>query len=248
MKKCIQFLYLIFTSLLLCSCASYFTRKSCESTNWFNYGEKVALDGRRLTGDQFVLDCQKADADIDESNLDRGFKSGLEKYCMPDIVFQTGKRGEFFSTEMCSGLNVRKLQEVHAQGVSEYCDRSNGYSAGTQGKSYNKICPVEKEKSFLPEFNRGRRKYLISVASENENRIQQIQSDLSKVKIEMSIKRNEVVRLESREKTDALNTQIATAKSELRGLESRVRSKEGEIEDLRNKNREIRLEVVQLEN
>ena len=57
---------LLFICIALSSCSSYFKRQTCESTNWFEYGQNVALEGRRLTGDQFVLECQKASSDIDE--------------------------------------------------------------------------------------------------------------------------------------------------------------------------------------
>ena len=71
---------LFFLIINLISCSSYFKRKDCEATNWFDYGQKVALEGRRLTGDQFISECYHAEADVAESDLDRGFKSGLEKF------------------------------------------------------------------------------------------------------------------------------------------------------------------------
>ncbi len=104
----------------LMACSSYFKRQTCESTNWFSYGEKVALEGRRLTGDQFISECNLAEADVAESDLDRGFKSGLQKYCQPQTVYQTGKSGNFFSTEMCIGEHLNLLKLKHHQGYLNF--------------------------------------------------------------------------------------------------------------------------------
>ena len=42
-----KFILLFLSALSLASCSSYFKRKTCESTNWFEYGQSVALEGRR---------------------------------------------------------------------------------------------------------------------------------------------------------------------------------------------------------
>ncbi|MEK6628332.1 MAG: DUF2799 domain-containing protein [Bdellovibrionota bacterium] len=233
--------------LNLFSCASYFKRKDCESTNWFNYGEQVALDGRRLSGDQFISECNQADADVAESDLDRGFKSGLQKYCQPEVVFQTGKNGRFFSTEMCVGQGLASLQVKHRAGVNEYCQRSNGYSAGAQGQAYNKICPVDLESSFLPEFNRGRKRYLAVVIQENNKSITQDESEISKLQFTVSLKRAELSRYQQRAKDEKTEALIMELNGQIRTLEYSIRSKQNKIDNLRSKNREIGLEVVQLE-
>ncbi|MGZ3692154.1 MAG: DUF2799 domain-containing protein, partial [Pseudobdellovibrio sp.] len=123
LKKIILLSPLIF----IFGCASYFKRQSCESTNWFTYGENVALEGRRLTGDQFINECNQAGADIADADLDRGFKSGMEKYCLPEIALQNGKNGNYFNEEMCTGQGLSQLRNLHHQGVLQYCDKSNGY-------------------------------------------------------------------------------------------------------------------------
>lgn len=233
--------------LNLFSCASYFKRKDCESTNWFNYGEQVALDGRRLSGDQFISECNLADADVAESDLDRGFKSGLQKYCQPEVVFQTGKNGRFFSTEMCVGQGLSSLQVKHRAGVNEYCQRTNGYSAGAQGQAYNKICPADLESAFLPEFNRGRKRYLAVVIQENNKSITQDESEISKLQSTLFFKRAELGRYQQRTKDEKTLVYINELSSQIRNLEYSIRSKQSKIDSLRSKNREIGLELVQLE-
>jgi hypothetical protein len=173
-------------------CSSYFKRQDCEATNWFEYGQKVALSGRRLSGDQFVTDCRKVEAEIREVDLDRGFKEGMARYCDATQVFNLGKKGDFFSPEMCDGENLRVLKERHRSGVAEYCKKSNGYTAGAAGQAYNKICPKEFESAFLPEFNRGRKKYLAVVILQNEGRINQIEREIISLESERNYKAVEV--------------------------------------------------------
>ena len=165
-------------TFLLSSCASYFVRKDCEKVNWFQYGESVALQGRRLSGDEKILSCEKANADVDHVALDHGFKSGMANYCLPETVFQIGKRGDFFSVEMCDGEQPRLLQKRHADGVNEYCAKTNGFPAGAQGKKYNGICPKELESGFLPEFNRGRKSFLTATIAANESHIDEIENSI----------------------------------------------------------------------
>lgn len=238
---------LLLMILNLFSCASYFKRKDCESTNWFNYGEQVALDGRRLSGDQFISECNLADADVAESDLDRGFKSGLEKYCQPETVFQTGKNGHFFSTEMCVGQALSSLHVKHRAGVHEYCQRSNGYAAGAKGKAYNKICPTDLEPIFLPEFNRGRKRYLGVITIENNKRITQLESEKSKLQSEIAFKKAELLRYQFRAKDEKTMELVKELNRQISNLEYSIHSKQSKIDNLRNKNREIEFEMVQLE-
>lgn len=169
------------TVLLLSSCASYFLRKDCEKENWFQYGQNVAMQGRRLSGDDRVKKCEAAGADVNGAELSRGFKAGMANYCMPETVFQTGKKGEFFNVEMCDGEQPRFLQKRHAEGVKEFCAKTNGYAAGSSGKKYNNICPKELEMTFIPEFNRGRKAYLKATIDNNENRIIEIDGNVRSI-------------------------------------------------------------------
>jgi hypothetical protein len=153
-------------------------RKECEKTNWFEHGRKIALSGRRVTGDEHVVQCTKAEANIDSVALDRGFKTGMETYCQPETIYQVGKRGEFFSAEMCDGEQPRLLKKKHDDGVQEYCRRSNGYTAGAIGTPYNGICPKDLEPGFLPEFNRGRKAYLNTQIANAESEIKDLDSEI----------------------------------------------------------------------
>lgn len=240
---------LVLLTLNLFSCASYFKRQTCESTNWFDYGQKVALEGRRLTGDQFILDCQKADADISASALDQGFKAGMEIYCTPEGIYKVGREGHFFNTEMCVGNGLNTLSARHAAGVLEYCQKSNGYAAGAVGQPYNKICPVNLERDFLPEFNRGRLKYLNTVISQNQSLIREAEQKASSAQAQLNYKRANLTAMQSRAANSAdkeWNQRMSLLSSEVNTLSYEVRTNQAKAEDLKAKNRAYELEAVQL--
>lgn len=244
--------FLLISVLFFSGCASYMKRQTCESTNWFEYGQSVALDGRRLTGDQFILECQRADADLDESDLDRGFKAGLAKYCLPEIVQQTGKNGKYFNEEMCTGMGLNNLRGLHRAGVLQYCERSNGYSAGTKGDPYNKICPAELEKAFLPEFNRGRKRYLSAKISQNNSQIQELNREAGKLQSDLTFKKGMRLALEARASGSSTPDQAGKSEmteltSEIYQLESSLRSVKNRQESLKEQNRKMELEIVQLD-
>ena len=244
-----KFLALVLVSFLFSSCASYMTRKNCESTNWFDYGQNIALEGRRLTGDQFLNECYKAEAEIAESDLDRGFKAGMAKYCLPEQAYQTGRNGSFFSEEMCVGQGLSQLKLRHNAGVLDYCKRENGYSAGASGKTYNKICPAELEKTFLPEYNRGRVRYLGALKSQNYNQISEHSREISKIQSELNYKKGLVAGLQivnSSNVNEAQQKQLSQLNSDVYNLQSRIRGLESKKETLEKKNREIELEMVRL--
>ena len=99
---------LILTVVIVLStagCASYFKRKECEKTNWFEHGQKVAMSGKRMDADPFVKECRKVEAEFSFTDLDNGFKSGMAKYCTGDNVFLVGKAGKPFSYEMCDAVS-----------------------------------------------------------------------------------------------------------------------------------------------
>lgn len=247
-----RIILLFLLTLNLVSCASYFKRKDCEATNWFEYGQSVALEGRRITGDQFVSECYNAEADVAESALDRGFKSGMEKYCQDETVFQTGKNGNFFSGEMCTGRGLTNLTAKHRAGVAEYCQKANAYAAGAKGKAYNKICPAEKEAAFLPEFNRGRKRFLDVSIAENQKLIVRLDHEISSLQNELRFKASELQRYQYVSgnvsgKDEKFIQRLNELNRERQNLEHSIRSKQSEQSRLQNKNREYNLELVKLE-
>lgn len=235
--------------LFVVGCASYFKRKDCESTNWFDYGQKVAMEGRRLSGDQFISECYNAEADVAESDLDRGFKSGMEKYCQPETVYITGRNGNFFSTEMCTGQGLNTLQAKHKAGVLEYCQRSNGYAAGSKGKPYNKICPASLEAAFIPEFNRGRKKYIVAILSDNNQEINRLENQITRTQVDLRFKTAELSRYQyNPTQDDKTINMVNNLSSQVRSLEYSISQDQSKLNNLRAKTRDLQLELIQLDN
>jgi hypothetical protein len=238
---------LLLLGLNLVSCASYFTRKNCEATNWFEYGKNVALEGRRLSGDAFIQQCYKADGDVAESEVDRGWKSGAEIYCQPETAYATGRNGNFFSRDFCAPQGMAVLLKRHGEGVVAYCQKSNGYAAGATGRVYNKICPGSLEAAFMPEFNRGRKKFLQTEVSENEREISEIDRENSRLTTNLRLAQLQYMQYSGVTVSPGELDRGAQLRNNITQLQSQIRSNESRAGNLREKNKKIRLEMVQLD-
>ena len=255
--------FLMCNIIFLSSCASAL-KKKCESTNWFHHGEKIALEGRRVTGDEFVLSCEKEEAKIDHSALDVGFKTGMRAYCSPEGALQTGKVGDPINVVMCEGENIAKLRQQHAKGIDAYCAKENGQPAGASGKKYRNVCPKDQEKDFLPGYKVGRKQYLTAIVQERErdltettNQIQLAQVDKRNKEYDAQRIANErvpvtrerlngdgsksyytemVEPLDAQSRRNSVNHEISTLSWKISDLE---KEKARLREDIRNANTEI---------
>jgi hypothetical protein len=58
------------------------------------------------------------------------------------------------------------------QGLRYYCTAGNGYREGRRGAAYQRVCPLEAEADFLPEYELGRELYQLEQdANELRSRI-----------------------------------------------------------------------------
>lgn len=247
-------------------CASYFLKKECEKVDWHKHGYDLAMQGKRVTGDKRVTECRGVER-ISDSQLDLGFKSGMSTYCKPESVYSTGRSGEFFNTELCDPGIMGTLKSRHAQGVREYCAVSNGFKAGARGKAYNNICPSNMVDAFLKEFNKGRKKYLETMVTENQTRIHMLDKkviDLEKERINMNY---QLMALPQPQRVQKPVHNLATGKQEVQwttedrhysqrsNLENQMRSKDLEIstsrkeqETLQNQIHEFQRELATFQN
>lgn len=248
---------LFFTSLIYLvffffnsGCASYFTRKSCESINWFEHGQSVALRGQWLNTDATLNSCRKAEADIGESELDRGFKSGVQIYCSNERAYLTGKSGDLFSRDICDGPQLQVLLSEHSRGLKDYCSPANSVSAGTSGKKYQNVCPLELEKGFLPGYQKGRKKYIQTVIENKSEEIRSLDGELMTRKNESSISKSKLFHLEAQknfleaQKSTALangNTSLANH------VDFQIRTVEGDLNSARNITNNTDLKIRNLE-
>ena len=167
-------------------CASFLKRQECDKINWYKHGEAIAMRGEWLNADTQLNECRAAEADISESKLDQGFKSGREKYCTTENSYAVGRVGDGFSKDLCDNPQQSVLLLSHKKGLNDYCSKANGYNAGVSGKKYKNNCSLELEAGFLPEYKKGRMKYVQSQIQILEQRRRDDQTAISNKNIQLS--------------------------------------------------------------
>ena len=247
-----KILSILSLSIVLFSCTSYFTRKDCENKNWFDYGYQVAMSGKRLNSDDYLSACRKVDADIQEAQLDLGFKSGMSNYCKPEIVFASGKKGQFFNTEFCDPGQIKILTVKHQEGVHVFCEPSSGFTFGSSGGVYNQICPKAGEDAFLKEYRRGRKRFLSASTSENQKRIQKIDSDVQqstihKTSFENDLKIIETVQLVRSNPVAPNNLETDPTETKKRDLRLKINQYENEIRSLNMNKSKLQEQIYSME-
>lgn len=151
--------------LITTGCSNWQLQERCEKTNWFNYSQKVAFEGKYLEEDGFVKACKKLDS-TSAVQLDLGFKQGREKMCQYDEIYNRAKEGVPVFFKFCDGLEMNEMRSQYQKGLASYCTKEKGYSFGKAGKIYLNLCSPEQEKVFLPGFYKGRKEYLTSYIEE----------------------------------------------------------------------------------
>jgi uncharacterized protein DUF2799 len=196
-------------ALSLAACASYFKRKECESTNWFEHGKEVAMRGKWLNSDNLVHECRKVEAEISESQLDQGFKAGAQTYCTPENTYKIGKTGDLYQKEFCDGPQNTPLMSAYKKGINDYCAKSNGQNAGASGKKYQNVCPKDLEPAFLVEYRKGRKKYVQAMIDNRQNEVREIDNQLGAERNQLGYNQFRLVGLEG--EVHSLETQKSLA-------------------------------------
>lgn len=163
----------LFSFFLLSACANWALKERCEKTNWFEYSQSVAVEGRYLEEDGFIKDCKSVDR-ISAQQTDLGFKLGREKMCQYDEIFKRGREGTPVFFKFCDGLEPARMQQRFEQGLREFCTPTVAYTYGKSGKIYHKVCTASEEKTFLPQYHKGRREYLIDLISSLEKEFKKL--------------------------------------------------------------------------
>ncbi|MFP5520406.1 MAG: DUF2799 domain-containing protein [Bdellovibrionia bacterium] len=246
-----RLLFLAVVLLFNSGCASYFLKKRCEETNWFEYGEKIALSGKRLDEDTFVQQCRKEEAEVKESLLDRGFKKGLDAYCRPDTAYRTGRNGQFFEKSMCQGINITETLKKYNEGVATFCQAENAYQHGLNGNSYNGVCPSSLETEFKKNYNSGRKKYLQGQLVTNEHKLEVLKDKERRVRSQLSSKEGELRGLSYVNAASAgTNPELIKLKERLESEVNSLRYEESKTEkeytNLQSEIGRIKAELVQL--
>lgn len=174
----------IFTGLSTTGCASYFKRKECEKTNWYQHGHDVAMAGKRLDADDHVKQCTKVEAKVAWTDMDTGFKAGMGKYCTGDNVFAVGKAGKPFSYDMCDGESEKKMRARYVEGNRIFCTPANGYRFGSTGGIYLDVCPNDSEEAWMTEYRRGRKIWLKAVIDEKEREVTRLDGEVRRLELQ----------------------------------------------------------------
>lgn len=158
-------------------CANWALRESCEKTNWFDYAQNVAFQGKYLEEDGFVKACQNLEK-TSAVQVDLGFKQGREKMCQYDEILARGREGIPVFFKFCDGLDEGRMKSMYRQGLETYCTNEKGYTYAKTGKLYHNLCTAEQEKKFLPGYYKGRREYLTSLVADYRKAIQSLRERL----------------------------------------------------------------------
>ncbi len=258
MKK----IFALILALSTTGCANYFIKKDCESTNWFEHGQKVAQSGKWLNADKKVMDCRRVEAEIQESQLDQGFKSGVQKYCNNDGAYQVGKGGDIFSRDLCEGPQINVLLQYYKKGINDYCAKTNGQNAGSSGKKYQGVCPKELEPAFLVEYRIGRKRYISAVIENKKDSLRTIENNLATAQGSLSAEERHLTTLRMVESSlqnqvnatslqntafrASLETQLNTAKSNTNDQQSRVSRTRSEISSYESQRNTLNSEIAEL--
>jgi hypothetical protein len=239
----------VFALLMLSSCASYFKRQSCESTDWYKHGHQFAMSGQRLDSDPFLKECKQVEAMIDHAAVDKGFKAGMAAYCKEDVAYQKAFEGENYNYDFCESNKFTKLRASFDSGRRKLCS-TGGYQFGAKGKKYAGQCSQLGEAAFLKNYNRGRRVYLnneIRIAQDeiysNNRKIQNLNYEVGRLNNQLMRLGSGNVIVKERKYDEFSNTyreEVRVEKDhsvqhEITSLKNRISSKNAEINSLRNK-------------
>lgn len=243
-----QVLLLVLT-ISLAGCASYFKKKSCEETNWFEHGKSVALAGKWLNADSHVQECRKLEAEMKESQLDLGFKNGVQTYCTQDFVYKLGRDGNAFSRDLCAGPQMSSLEERYKSGVADYCRKENGYNVGLSGKKYTGICHKDLEGAFLPEYRKGRKKFVSALVAAKKNEVQDLDVQVKRKKEDQWTDENSLSNLET-QKTLVEGRKLLTAATDSTaraGLEAQLSRLNADINSIKYRIQNTKSDVSRFE-
>lgn len=225
---------------------AWMTRNTCEKVNWFERGQSLALKGQYPANDTQLKQCRKVKADIDEDQLDLGFKRGRDLYCHPERAFITGKEGQAFATDICDQSSVKGLLRKHAEGVRAFCAPASGKQLGASGAAYNTICPSDLEAPFKTAYSKARKGYLQGQLPGLNNQIDQKRREINQSKNELMYLEGQRVILASQlssarskdpmsSRTQDLDSRVDTLENQIRNKQNAISSDERAISELMGK-------------
>lgn len=165
-KLCLQILGCI-ALLFSLGCSSWSLKAKCSATNWFEYSQKLAFEGKYLEEDPLVKDCKGLDR-TSATQLDLGFKLGREKMCTYDEIHSRAVNGQPVFFKFCDGLEMNLMKRRHQDGLVIFCTSERGYPYGRSGQVYLKVCNPKQETQFLPSYFKGRKEFLSQTLADSK--------------------------------------------------------------------------------
>lgn len=86
----------------------------------------------------------------------------------------------------------------YGKGLRDYCAKSNGFEAGASGKKYKNNCPNDLVAGFLPEYKRGRMKFVQAQIQNLETRKRDNQMAIANKSAQLANARGNLSNLENR--------------------------------------------------
>ena len=138
--------------------------------------------------------------------------------------------------------NLDLYQKGREQGLLEFCQPANGYRAGTQGRSYNGVCPASLEPKFMAAFDSGHQLHVLqSRVSNTDAQLEYKRGELNRLEHGMAAKAVQVTSNDStaQDRADALidseqsAERIGRLKAEIRQLEADRINYERDLESYR---------------
>ncbi len=132
--------------------------------------------------------------------------------------------------------------------MKDYCAKTNGYTAGSSGKKYLNICPKDLEPAFLPEYRRGRKKYVQAMIESRQYDVNSLEGQISVKRNNLSFAQGQMSMLQSQKsslesqksftpagdlsRNSMLDARINQLENEMGTLRSSIYSAENEISTL----------------
>jgi hypothetical protein len=233
--------------LFATSCTNFFIRQECDKLNWYQLGYDAALRGDRISNDPEINRCRKAEAEISESQLDVGFKAGMSRYCQPETAYQTGKQGDTLNSDFCDSNMLSVLKHKHMVGNQAYC--ADGLNAGLSGKKYKNVCGAESEKTFMPTYKQGRKKYLNSLLTVAENNKNETAKEIAQAQSEQKSidRRINYLPLAVSDQDDPYLAERNSLSSELHNVQQRLGELQGKKDQLQNEINSLQTDLATLD-
>jgi hypothetical protein len=150
--------YVIFPllGLTLSGCSLFhMSKEACMATNWYQVGLGDGLSGvmpRSLVS--AVADCSKFNITVDQAGYEKGWHTGVIRFCTYDKGYSIGIQGLTAPTVCPQNLQQQFSRGWNA-GVKEYCNYDRGLSIGSLGQSVPLVCSSAKYASFMEGWHQG---------------------------------------------------------------------------------------------